>query len=687
MNCKLLTFQDLKDLILSFNPVEQAKLICKYIGYNIIVHANGSIYELKENTIYESLKGNIDEDLLVKVSQYLTNSYNGLSKDDRRLLSYLNTTVEELEEYSKDEKEALRKKNNLKISSIFLNSSIKRYIPQLKTNLRKDNIEFDKYKQKLHYKNGYKCLKTLEFKPRINGSDFITKFINRDYKQSTEKQRNEIMSHLKKIYVDDSDRNTVLNILGRCIAGLSAESAKNTFLLGIGSSGKSTCMNFCSLAFDCYYKELKEDTFSKNNPKRDKIFNTYLDEKQILITCINEMLDENIDSTSFKKFIEGKLDTTILFKDGNTNVFHQSGVIFTSNNMPKFDMGDDGNTRRMEVYFHRSNFIIDKNKEHFINENKNIFKGNKNLKSEIVEKCLLDAWADIIYERSHLLINDKIVVEYSENFVNDKKLVEETDNPFKDFILQELVTDESVVNNLISKEDMLYAYKEFINKPNSNLLNKTLIDKVRSVAKELQIALIYDACGRRCKSKLTDVESSKGCWVNCRFKTASEKLTQKQNEKNNEPEISTQEHNMNEISELNTQIEELKKLLAKKDKEINELKKHQEEKVIIEDFDNIDIDEEIIEDDEEEILFENIYEDKEVNEDVKNLMLDLLYTTELNVEHTDYIWTNDETDINENIKDILKGVEDVSTKYLKLPKDMVRDYDKDDLIMNLISNY
>lgn len=697
MNCQLLTSKDIKNLVLSFNPDEQSKIVSKYIGCSIIVHKSGTIYELKENTAYEPLSGNIDEDLLVKVSSYLTKSYNGLSAFERNKLPYLNTPEGEIEELSKAEKEALKKKNQSKISSIFLNSSIKKYIPQLKSNLRNDEIKFDSYTQKLHYKNGYKCLKTLKFKPRKIGSDFITKYINRDYKPSTIEQRNEIMSHLKKIYVNDSDRDTILNILGRCIAGLSAESAKNTFLLGVGSSGKSTSMNFCKLAFECYYKELKEDTFSKNNPKRDKIFNTYLIEKQILITCINEMIDENIDSSSFKKFIEGKLDTTVLFKDGGEDVFHQSGLLFTSNNMPKIDMGDDGNTRRIEVYFHRSNFIIDKNKEHLINEKKYIFKGNKNLKTEIIERNLLDAWADIIYERSNLLINKKIVVEYSENFVNDKKLVEETDNPFKDFILQELMTDESAVNNLISKEDMLFAYKEFISKPNSNLLNKTLIDKVRSVAKELQIALIYDACGRRCKSKLTDTESSKGCWVNCRFKTEMEKQAQKKNEEESEPESDVAYNDNSEVKELKSQIEEFIKLLAEKDNEINKLRNKQvDEEFIVEklnkidiDVDNIVIDEEIIDEeiisDDEEIYFEDVYEEKIICDEINNLMSDMIYTTELKADHINFNWEEEET-INENITDLLKVIEEKSLKNIIIPHDLTRNYDISDL-ENELANY
>ena len=45
-------------------------IISKYIRYNIIVHKNGAIYELKDNVVYESWlwSGNIDEDILVNVS-------------------------------------------------------------------------------------------------------------------------------------------------------------------------------------------------------------------------------------------------------------------------------------------------------------------------------------------------------------------------------------------------------------------------------------------------------------------------------------------------------------------------------------------------------------------------------------------------------------------------------------------
>jgi hypothetical protein len=592
MNCQLLNFKDFSKLILSIDPIHQASIVCKYIGHKVIVQ-NKTIYEVKEHVVYEPLIGNVDEDILVKVSTYLSASYSFLSNEEKENLLYIKISKSALSKMSDEQRNNAKKELKQKINAIFLNASIKKYIPQIKKNLTNNELEFDRYKEQIHYKNGYMCLRTLTFKKRELGKDFITHYINRDYVPSTESQRNQIMNHIKKIYVDDGDRNIILNIIGRTFAGLSAKSAKNTFLLGVGSSGKSTCMNFCKLAFECYYKELKEDTFVKNNPKRDKIFNTYRKDKHILMTVINEMIDDNIDSSSFKKFIEGEIETTVLYEDESKDVKHQSGLFFTSNTMPKLDMADSGTKRRVEAYYHKSLFIIDDDKKNLIDEKKLIFLGNKNLKDEIVNNGLLDAWADIIFERSNLLLNSKIEIIYNDNFKNDKQLVEETDNPYKDFIEQELITNESALGHLISKDDMLFAYKEFIKKPNANLLNKTLIDKFRCIAKDLQITLMYDPSGRRCKSKLCNTESSKGCWINCRFKTDIEKMNET-NETIKEEFIFTDEN-----ENLKKQIEELKKLLAEKDEELAELKS----KNRVEFFDELDIEDgfEEVEDEGDEV--------------------------------------------------------------------------------------
>ncbi len=234
---------------------------------------------------------------------------------------------------------------------------------------------------------------------------------------------------------------------------------------------------------------------------------------------------------------------------------------------------------------------------------------------------------------------------------------------------------------------MLFAYKEFIKKPNANILNKTLIDKFRCVAKELQIILKYDPSGRRCKSKLTDAESSKGCWVNCRFKTDTEKQAQKKNEIESKPEIDVIISSDNEIKELERQIDELKRLLTEKYEKINEIKKKQEGEVEVttEELYNIDIEEQIIEDDEEEIQFENIYEEKQICDEINNLMSDMIYTTELRADHIDFNWEEEDT-INEDISNLLKNIDENSLKNKIIPHDLIRNYDILDL-ENDLANY
>ncbi len=53
------------------------------------------------------------------------------------------------------------------------------------------------------------------------------------------------------------------------------------------------------------------------------------------------MKDSKIDDSLFKSFCDGQLETTQLYKDGQSSFRHYSIPIFTSNNMPnlKVDSG------------------------------------------------------------------------------------------------------------------------------------------------------------------------------------------------------------------------------------------------------------------------------------------------------------------------------------------------------------
>eukprot|EP01038_Epipyxis_sp_PR26KG_P017211 gene17211-23717_t len=172
-------------------------------------------------------------------------------------------------------------------------------------------------------------LKDLKFKKRDIEKHFITKYISRDYKKSTDKEQKEIYKHLKQIYPKEEDLNCILLIIGSSsLSGKSNLDQDILFLLGSGSAGKSFTMNLTRESIECYFKELKSNTFSKSYDKIDKILNEYDINPQIRISWINEMKDERIDETLFKSFCEeGELQATKMHRDACFRITHYSKPI------------------------------------------------------------------------------------------------------------------------------------------------------------------------------------------------------------------------------------------------------------------------------------------------------------------------------------------------------------------------
>ena len=108
MNCQLLNFKDFSKLILSIDPIHQASVVCKYIGHKVIVQ-NKTIYEVKENVVYEPLIGNVDEDILVKVSTYISASYSFLSNEEKENSLYIKISKSALNKMSDEQRNKKKK--------------------------------------------------------------------------------------------------------------------------------------------------------------------------------------------------------------------------------------------------------------------------------------------------------------------------------------------------------------------------------------------------------------------------------------------------------------------------------------------------------------------------------------------------------------------------------------------------
>ncbi len=58
-------------------------------------------------------------------------------------------------------------------------------------------------------------------------------------------------------------------VIGSALSGQTVKDQEIAFLLGTGSSGKSTVLTLTKITIECYFMELQSSSFSQNNAKMD----------------------------------------------------------------------------------------------------------------------------------------------------------------------------------------------------------------------------------------------------------------------------------------------------------------------------------------------------------------------------------------------------------------------------------
>ena len=171
-----LTATQIKELITSQFTQDQAGIIADKLQ-NYCFISGDVLYELQDNITYRATD-NMKLELINKASELIQTSYKMLDEKDIE-----NITLK------------YRQYKN-----IFKNSNIDTYYPQLLKRLVRKDIIFNNTPGEIHFKNGYMTVSTKTFKKRDVNKHFVSKFIDRDYKVSTEKQRNKVLHHIKKVY-------------------------------------------------------------------------------------------------------------------------------------------------------------------------------------------------------------------------------------------------------------------------------------------------------------------------------------------------------------------------------------------------------------------------------------------------------------------------------------------------------
>jgi hypothetical protein len=437
----LLTFNEIDLLIKSEFPNEKSNLLAtKLINKCFILKK--SFYVLQNNITYKIFDNEQINKNILKISTLLIEeSFKNLNENDKRLTKAENSD----------------KKHNYKV--IFTNSFIEKFYAQLYIDITKDDsLEFDVTLNELHYNNGYLDLTDLQFKQRDTTKHFITKFISRDYKQSSETDRKNILNIVKKVYPNSKDFECILSVFGSALSGTSNIDQETLFLMGKGSSGKSFTLKLTQEAIEPYFKILQADIFSQSNSKIDKILNTFANSPEIRIIWINEMKDTKMDDSLFKSFCEGELQTTQLYKDGTCNIKHYGKCIATSNGLPNIKI-DTGVKRRFIGYEHKSKFLkeSDIQQGEKIDEKNNIYLEDRNILTTIKTSNLLDAWVDILALYCHKWLKGE-KPKWTKNFEETKDTVMNSNDWIQDFI-DENLTITNNVEDRIGKNEMHNSLK------------------------------------------------------------------------------------------------------------------------------------------------------------------------------------------------------------------------------------
>lgn len=406
----LLDFDEVEKLIISVVPNEKAIIIANKLLNYLLIH-KGDFYRFDVDNVLYIKEDNDDDYILTNITSFIAKSYENLSQN---------------------EQEILKLKYKKSYDAIFVNTNVGKYMPQLRTYLTNNKIDFsDPHINEIHFKNGFFNFMTGKFEKRIAGKHYINYHISREYHEPKPEVKSRVMKDITKIYPNEDDRNYLLMTYGIALTGQACVEQTILFLLGKGSSGKSTIIELCKLAIEEYVFTLPKQTLSRGYTKIDKILNSYIAKPYIKMSSINEPEDTKIDETLFKDWIDGNIQTTSLYKDGSNDFKHHSKIIITANTFPNIKV-DSGTVRRIDSFNHQSHFVKVQSE---VDENNNIYLANLDfLKSCKKDFDYLNAFFSIIALYGFNWLYKSKIYKQTSNFKDTKDTIVSSNDIIQDFI-------------------------------------------------------------------------------------------------------------------------------------------------------------------------------------------------------------------------------------------------------------
>lgn len=534
-----LSFNELKQLILD-DAIYKAEVIANKIGNEIILTGlsdNDKMYVYDKDTISYKKNNKSNDTILTIVS------------------SLISTSIEKLD--NKERKELDKMCGRMKISS---NSQINEYLPQLRYKLANNtnNIKFDKYINEIHFINGKYLIDKGIFVEREFGKDFITEFIRYKYEEPSIESINTIDVMLNQIYGTAEDKNCMLLYFGSSLTGQAQRDQRMLFMVGEGSSGKSTVCKFSEISLECYAYQMGSELFNEKNTNINKILNTFDHHPVIRIVIIPEIKGDITASSLYKTLVEGEASTTKLYQDGEHKIEHQARIFAPTNELPKIKHQDTGMDRRYDAYPHKSKFLLN-GEQHLVDLSKRLYIADKQLLEKFKSNINLKlAWFKILADKAKEWLDNNMIIKTPDSFKSLKAEIQENNDVSKDFIDGFIIKTDNP-KDVVGKDKMLAIFKRIY--PTKFLTVQQLISILTK--ESLTNKLKYDK-GRRAECEI------RGVYVGVRINEKNIKKFLKENN-NIDNDVCMFNNQDSDDDNNDDEYEKLSELYDKKDKQLDDM--------------------------------------------------------------------------------------------------------------------
>ena len=373
--------------------------------------------------------------------------YDDLKIVQKRLTEYKKQLVTQC--YSDEVDDDKLKKYKILINETALrikNMSLIKHLKPVKTFLKgylKDTEFSSKLNSNIYllgFNDGVFDLTTNQFR-KAYPEDYISMSCGHDYKDVmavTNKEIKWMTSILNQIFVDETEREYMLNLLATCLNGNSPQQFQlNSGKARTGGNGKGLLKNIMLKALGDYGTSYNVSLIVQKRGQSTAANAELAKLKNIRYAVCSEPEKSDFLNTAIIKEMTGGDTINCRFLYSNDDHYKPHYTLFAEcNDRPTPDSDDGGTLRRFRVFVFNSVFKPADKYTKDDDEDKYTFKMDKSLDNNTTQKLLGRILLNLLIKRHYTLYekNNHLDIPMTEQMVKNTKLYFDTQNPFLSWI-------------------------------------------------------------------------------------------------------------------------------------------------------------------------------------------------------------------------------------------------------------